>query len=60
MKGIFKGKRSFTDTQDIYDLSGGHKLIFKNSTGNTSGTINYADKTLPVRCEVRDYEYADC
>ena len=60
MKGVFKGKRSFTEAQDIYNLSGGHKLIFKNSTGNTTGTIIYADQTLPVRCEVRDYEYADC
>jgi len=60
-EGLFTGTRSFTDTQDIYKLNSGFKLIFANSTGNTSGTLFYPlKKKIKVQCEVRDYEYGDC
>jgi hypothetical protein len=61
LQGRFKGKRSFTETQDIYDMKGGYKLIFNNSTGNTSGTLLYPkNQSVTTQCEVRDYEYSDC
>lgn len=65
IEGLFTGKRSFTRSSDIYTFND-YKLIFANSTGNTSGKLTYKDfetskrKTISVQCEVRDYEYADC
>jgi hypothetical protein len=66
IEGLFTGKRSFTDSQDIYVLNGGYKLIFANSTGNTSGSLSYPVgssrkiQKATMQCEVRDYEYSDC
>ncbi len=59
------GTRSFTDSSDIYNVKN-YKLVFKNSTGNTSGQFTYKDEstgktqTVTLQCEVRDYEYSDC
>jgi hypothetical protein len=64
--GHFKGERSFTDSQDIYVLSSGYKLIYANSTGNTSGSLTYPVdsgrkmETISTQCKIRDYEYQDC
>lgn len=66
IEGLFTGKRSFTDSQDIYELNGGYKLIFANSTGNTSGSLTYPVgsgrkmETVNIQCQARDYEYQDC
>lgn len=65
IEGLFTGTRSFTRSSDIYAFNG-YKLIFANSTGNTTGKLNYKDietnktKTVTLQCEVRDYEYNDC
>jgi len=66
LHGHYKGKRSFTTTEDIYSFRGGFKLIFANSTGNTSGTLVYPDepsgqkKSVTLQCSIRNNEYADC
>lgn len=66
-EGLYTGKRSFTDTQDIYQLNSGYKLVFANSTGNTTGKLIYPSelnrrkvRTVQMQCEVRDYEYGEC
>ncbi len=58
------GTRSFTERSDIYAF-GKTRLIFANSTGNTTGKYRYTDtrgdrQTVVLQCEVRDYEYAEC
>jgi hypothetical protein len=66
LRGHYRGKRSFTTTEDIYSFRGGFKLIFANSTGNTSGTLVYPDeasgekKFVTLQCSIRNNEYADC
>lgn len=60
IKGVYKGKRSFTDSQDVYALHGGYKLIFANSSGNTTGILVKPGETVKVQCKVRDYEYPEC
>lgn len=66
LRGHYRGKRSFTTTEDIYSFHGGFKLIFANSTGNTSGTLVYPDeasgekKSVILQCSIRNNEYADC
>lgn len=62
--GVITGTRSFTDELDTYDF-GRTRLVFANSTGNTSGTYEYTDKKgkllrVELSCEVRDYEYGEC
>lgn len=65
IEGMNTGTRSFTTSSDIYNLKN-YKIIFKNSTGNTTGRFTYNDastgkaKTVTLQCEVRDYEYSDC
>jgi hypothetical protein len=60
LKGYFKGTRSFTESQDIYTLNDKYKLMFNNSTGNTSGILVTPSETVKVQCKIRDYEYPDC
>ncbi len=66
LRGHYRGRRSFTATEDIYSFHGGYKLIFANSTGNTSGTLVYPDeasgekKSVILKCSIRNNEYADC
>ena len=65
IEGLFTGTRSFTDSSDNYSFTN-YKIVFKNSTGNTTGKLTYKDartgksKTVTLQCEVRDYEYGDC
>lgn len=63
-EGMVTGSRSFTETSDIYKF-GKTRLIFANSTGNTTGKYLYTDKNgerqkVTLQCNVRDYHYADC
>jgi hypothetical protein len=62
--GLLTGVRSFTETVDNYAFKN-KNLTFKNSTGNTGGEFTYRDsmnqvKTIPVTCQIRNYEYAPC
>lgn len=59
IEGLYTGTRSFTKSSDIYTFNA-YKLIFANSTGNTTGKLIYKKKTAKLSCEVRDYEYSDC
>lgn len=61
---LVTGTRSFTDKSDIYAF-GKRRLIFKNSTGNTTGKYYYNDshgkrQGVVLQCQVRDYEYGEC
>lgn len=70
--GLYTGTRTLSDTKDTYSVtrkvSGRVKeiirLVFANSTGNTTGSLTYYEgskkQTITVRCDVRDYEYAEC
>lgn len=58
------GLRSFTASSDIFTF-GKTRLVFANSTGNTSGKFSYIDsrgkrRTVVLQCDVRDYEYGEC
>ncbi len=62
--GMTTGKRSLTDNADTYTF-GKTKVVFANSTGNTSGKFRYTDKrgdrrSVTLQCDVRDYEYGEC
>lgn len=64
IEGLFTGSRTFKANKDIYNFPK-HKLTFADSTGNTSGRLQYRDannerQTVELSCEVRDYEYTDC
>jgi hypothetical protein len=63
-EGMVTGSRSFTEKSDIYAF-GKVRLIFANSTGNTTGKYRYTDgrgdrQSVVLQCDVRDYEYAEC
>ncbi|WPU66853.1 hypothetical protein [Peredibacter starrii] len=62
--GLRTGERSFKNDKDLYDFDD-VKLVFANSTGNTTGSLTYSDENnqtqhVELQCEVRDYEYMDC
>ncbi len=62
--GMTTGKRSLSDSSDTYTF-GKTKVVFANSTGNTTGKFRYTDKrgdrkSVILQCDVRDYEYAEC
>jgi hypothetical protein len=71
---LLTGARSFTHQDDIYSFKASIngrslnllELKFKNSTGNTSGVMNYLDEEsksrefINLKCSVRDYEYQSC
>ncbi len=62
LEGLFTGTRQFKQGKDIYTFPGA-KLIFLDSTGNTSGTLQYSQEeiqqSVDIQCEIRDYEYAE-
>lgn len=62
LEGLFTGTREFKQGKDIYTFSG-TKLIFLDSTGNTSGTLQYSkeevQQSVEIQCEIRDYHYAE-
>lgn len=63
-EGMVTGTRAFSDTTDTYTF-GKERLVFPNSTGNTTGKYFYTDsrgnrKSVTLECDVRDYEYSDC
>lgn len=64
IEGLLTGRRAFSGDKDIYSFPD-HKIILKNSTGNTDARFHYKDmegksRSVTVQCEIRDYEYADC
>lgn len=62
LEGLFTGTRKFIQGKDIYTFPG-TKLIFLDSTGNTSGILQYSQEeirqSVEIQCEIRDYEYAE-
>jgi len=64
IEGLTTGSRAFKGENDVYNFPK-YKLTFQNSTGNTSGTLEYRDtnrdlQSVELQCEVRDYEFPDC
>lgn len=62
--GMVTGTRRFTDADDIYAF-GKTRVVFKNSTGNTTGRYEYVDQkgsrqSVVLDCDVRDYHYGEC
>jgi hypothetical protein len=63
-RGLVTGKRSFQGDKDIYAF-GATRVVFENSTGNTSGDMIYLNEEtgeseeVVVQCMVRDYHYAE-
>lgn len=56
---LLTGKRTFTETKDIYTFKSA-RIEFKNSTGNTGGTLYVGKDKIKLACEIRDYEYGEC
>ena len=64
LEGLTTGSRAFKGDKDVYNFPK-YKLTFLNSTGNTSGTLEYRDankdlQSVELQCEVRDYEFPEC
>lgn len=61
---LVTGERRFEGDKDIYAFQK-TRVVFENSTGNTSGDLSYLNEetgeyqAVVVQCMVRDYHYAE-